>query len=169
MTQAEEIDQVVSQAVQNQSETIGHKAVTTETVGVKPILEFRNTVLTFAAVIVELADLGRGKIEVGDDAAHRQPIVRILNLDADASSTRPSPGLMPQTAVYTDGRAGGLISLPHRLLQRSCAPTQELMGFEANGVFHFVFFQQLVQIGNGKTGVGPQANAHPRKSFTQTG
>ena len=58
--QAEQVDQVVGQTVQQQAEGVGQKAMTTQTVGAKTILEFLDAVLTLATIVVKGKDLGAG-------------------------------------------------------------------------------------------------------------
>jgi hypothetical protein len=56
--QTEEVDQVVSEAVQEQAEGVGQEAGTAQAVGAEAIFELLDAVLTLAAIIVESKDLG---------------------------------------------------------------------------------------------------------------
>ena len=51
--QAEQVDQVVGEAVQEQAEGVGQEAVTAQAVGAETVLELLDAVLTLAAIVVE--------------------------------------------------------------------------------------------------------------------
>ena len=56
--QTKQVDQVVGEAVQEQAEGVGQKAVTAQAVGAKAVLELLDAVLALAAIVVESEDLG---------------------------------------------------------------------------------------------------------------
>ena len=55
--QAEPVDQVVGEAVQEQAEGVGQEAVTAQAVGAEAVFELLDAVLTLAAIVVESEDL----------------------------------------------------------------------------------------------------------------
>ena len=55
--QAEQVDQVVGEAVQQKAEGVGQEAVTAQAVGAETVLELLDAVLTLAAIVVESEDL----------------------------------------------------------------------------------------------------------------
>lgn len=83
--QAEEVDQVVGQAVQQQTEGVGQEAVTAQAIGAEAVLQLLDTVLTFATIIVESKDVGSPAGTVGDDKAQIGPGSGVFGLVADAA------------------------------------------------------------------------------------
>ena len=65
----EEVDQVVSGGVQEQSEGVGQKAVTAQAVGAKAVLELLDAVLALAAIVVESENLRGTTGTVGNQKA----------------------------------------------------------------------------------------------------
>ena len=54
---AKQVDQVVGEAVQQQAEGVGQKAMAAQAVGAKTVFEFLDAVLALAAIVVEGKDL----------------------------------------------------------------------------------------------------------------
>ena len=64
--EAEQVDQVVGEGVQEQAKRVGQEAMTAKPVGTEAVLELLNPVLAFSAFVVEAKDLGTAARAVGD-------------------------------------------------------------------------------------------------------
>ncbi len=69
LQQAKQVDQVVGEAMQEQPEGIGQKAVAAEPISAKAILELLDAVLALATIVVKRKDLGSAAGTVGDEEA----------------------------------------------------------------------------------------------------
>src|ERR1700681_1772926 len=92
--QAEQVDQVIGEAVQEQTEGVGQKAVTAQAVGAETVFELLDAVLAFATIIVKRKDLRGAARSVGDQEAQIGARDGVLGLVADAALTRPRTGAM---------------------------------------------------------------------------
>lgn len=69
LQQAKQVDQVVGEAMQEQPEGIGQKAVAAEPISAKAILELLDAVLALATIVVKGKDLGSTASTVSDEEA----------------------------------------------------------------------------------------------------
>ena len=83
LQQAKQVDQVVGEAMQEQAEGVGQKAVTAEPVGAKAILELLDAVLALATIVVKGKDLGSTASTVGDEEAEVGSGGGVLSLVTD--------------------------------------------------------------------------------------
>ena len=67
--EAEQVDQIVGEGVEEQAKSVGQEAMTAEPVGMEAVLELLNPVLAFSALVVEAKDLGTAARAVGDQEA----------------------------------------------------------------------------------------------------
>ena len=92
----EEVDQVVGGGVQEQAEGVGQETMAAQTVGAKAILKLLDTVLAFAAVVIESEDLRGAARAVGDEEAQVGSGGGVLGLVADAALVRPTAGTVAE-------------------------------------------------------------------------
>ena len=83
LQQAKQVDQVVGEAIQEQAEGVGQKAVTAEPVGVKAVLELLDAVLALATIVVKGKDLGSTASTVSDEEAEVGSGGGVLSLVTD--------------------------------------------------------------------------------------
>jgi hypothetical protein len=67
--EAEQVDQIVGEGVEEQAKSVGQEAMTAEPVGMEAVLELLNPVLAFSALVVEAKDLGTAARTIGDQEA----------------------------------------------------------------------------------------------------
>src|SRR6266849_1321869 len=108
--QTEQVDQVVGGGVQEETEGVGQEAVTAEAVGAEAILEFLDTVLALAAIIVESEDFGGTAGAVGDQETQVGAGGGVLGLVADAALMRPAAGAMAEAGKAALGKLGAAIT-----------------------------------------------------------
>ena len=101
--EAEPVDQVVGEGVQEQAKGVGQEAMTAEPVGTEAVLELLNPVLAFSALVVEAKDLGTAAGAVGDQEAKIGTGGGVLGFGYDAAQSRPSAGAMAETGKGTLG------------------------------------------------------------------
>src|SRR6202140_209335 len=94
--QAEQVDQVVGEAVQEQAEGVGQEAVTAQAVGAETILELLDAVLTLAAIVVESEDLRGTTGAVGNHEAQVGSDGGVLGFVTDTALARPTAGAMAE-------------------------------------------------------------------------
>ncbi len=94
--QAEQVDQVVGGAVQQEAEGVGQKAMAAQAVGAKTVLEFLDAVLALAAIVVEGEDLRRATGAVGHHETQVGASGGVFGFVADAALTRPGAGTMTE-------------------------------------------------------------------------
>jgi hypothetical protein len=95
--QAKQIDQIVGEAVEQQAEGIGQKAMAAQAVGAEAVFEFLNAVLALAAIVIESKDFGGTSGAVRNYEAQVGAGGRVFGLVADAALTRPGAGAMRET------------------------------------------------------------------------
>ena len=83
--EAEPVDQVVGEAVQEQTKSVGEEAMTAEPVSMEAVLELFDAVLAFPALVVEAKDLGTAARAVGDQEAKIGAGSRVLGFGDDAA------------------------------------------------------------------------------------
>lgn len=83
--QAKQIDQIVGEAVEQQAEGIGPKAMAAQAVGAEAVFEFLDAVLALAAIVVESKDFGGTSGAVRDHEAQVGASGRVFGLVADAA------------------------------------------------------------------------------------
>jgi hypothetical protein len=69
LEQTKQVDQIVGEAMQEQTEGVGQKTMSAEPVGVEAVFELFDAVLALAAIVVEGKDLGSTAGTVGDEEA----------------------------------------------------------------------------------------------------
>ena len=94
--QAEQVDQVVGEAVQQQAEGVGQEAVTAQAVGAETVLELLDAVLTLAAIVVESEDLRGTTGSIGDEKAQIGSDGGVLGFVTDTALVRPTAGAMAE-------------------------------------------------------------------------
>src|SRR5208283_3819584 len=94
--QAEQVDQVVGGAVQQQAEGVGQEAVTAQAVGAETVLELLDAVLTLAAIVVESEDFRGTTGAVGNHETQVSSDGGVFGLVADAALVRPTAGAMAE-------------------------------------------------------------------------
>ncbi len=90
--QAKQIDQIVGEAVEQQAEGVGQKAMAGQAVGEETVFEFLDAILALAAVVVESEDFGGTSGAVGNHEAQGGAGGRVFGLVADAAPARPAAG-----------------------------------------------------------------------------
>ena len=88
--QTKQVDEVVGETVQQQAESIGSEAVTTQAVRGKTILEFFNAVLTLPTIVIESKNGTAAAFQVGDNKTQVSSRFGVFGLVADASLMRPA-------------------------------------------------------------------------------
>ncbi|HEV2387990.1 MAG TPA: hypothetical protein VGS20_12130 [Candidatus Acidoferrales bacterium] len=96
LEQAEQVDQVVGEAVQERPEGVGQETVTAQPVGAEAVLQLLGAVLAFAAVIVNSEDLGGAAGTVRNREAEVPAGGGVLGLVGDAALTRPTAGAVAE-------------------------------------------------------------------------
>jgi len=96
---AEQVDQVVGDAVQQQAEGIGEEVVTALAVGAEAVLELLDAVLALTTVVVESENLRRAACAVGDEETQVGSRRRVLGLVADAALARPVAGAIAEAVL----------------------------------------------------------------------
>jgi hypothetical protein len=94
---AKQVDQVVGEAVEQQAEGIGQKAMAAQAVGSEAVFEFLDAVLALAAIVVESKDFGGRSGAVRNQEAQVGAGCREFGLVADAALARPGAGAMRET------------------------------------------------------------------------
>ena len=97
--EAEQVDQVVGEGVQEQAKGIGQEAMTAEPVGMEAVLELLNPVLAFSTFVVKAKDLGFAAGGVGDQEAKIGTGGGVLGFGDDAAESRPSTGAMTEAGA----------------------------------------------------------------------
>ena len=102
--EAEQVDQVVGEGVQEQAKRVGQKAMTAEPVGMEAVLELLNPVLAFSTLVVKAKDLGTAAGAVADQEAKIGTGGGVLGFGDDAAQSRPSAGAMAEAGKERWGR-----------------------------------------------------------------
>ena len=107
---AEEVDEVVGGAVQEQAESIGQEAMATEAVGAESVFKFLDAVLALAAIVVEGKDLTGTPGAVGHDKAQVGSGGGVFGLVADAALMRPGAGAVAEAGEVALRELGAAIT-----------------------------------------------------------
>jgi len=91
---AKQVDQVIGEAIQQQAEGVGQKAMAAQAVGAKTVFEFLDAVLALPAIVVEGEDLGSATGTVGDEETQVGAGGGVFGFVADAALTWPGAGPM---------------------------------------------------------------------------
>ena len=67
--EAEQVDQIVGEGVEEQAKSVGQEAMTAEPVSMEAVLELLNPVLAFSTLVVKAKDLGTAAGAVADQEA----------------------------------------------------------------------------------------------------
>ena len=100
---AKQVDQVVGEAIQQQAEGVGQKAMAAQAVGAKTVFEFLDAVLALAAIVVEGKDLRGATAAVGNHEAQIGSGRGVLGFVADAALARPAAGAMTEAGEVALG------------------------------------------------------------------
>ena len=100
---AKQVDQIVGEAIQQQAEGVGQKAMAAQAVGAKTVLEFLDAVLALAAIVVEGEDLRRATGAVGHHETQVGASGGVFGFVADAALTRPGAGTMTEASHHLFG------------------------------------------------------------------
>ena len=166
--QAEQVDQVVSEAVQEQAEGVGQEAVTAQAVGAEAVLELLDAVLTLAAIIVESEDLRGATGAVGHQEAQIGSGGGVFGLVADAAMARPTAGAMAEAGKAALRELGAAIAPLQLFLPRFGALLEDTVGGNADGILDAEELAELVQERQSKTGIAAQLDRHAGEGGLQT-
>ena len=166
--EAEQVDQVVGEGVQEQAKRVGQEAMTAEPVGTEAVLELLNAVLAFSALVVEAKDLGTAARAVGDQETKIGTRGGMLGFGDDAAQSRPGAGAMAEAGEGALGEMGATIAASPATLQSGGATTKHDIGGNANGVVNAEELAELIKQRYGKTGIGTQADGDSGKLTQQT-
>src|ERR1700736_1679759 len=92
--QAEQVDEVVGEAVEQQPKGIGSEAMAAQSSGIKAVLELFDAVLTFPAIIIEGKHGTTAALQVGHEKTQVGASLGMFGLVADATLMRPALGTM---------------------------------------------------------------------------
>jgi len=166
--QAEQVDQVVGQAVQEQAEGVGQEAVTAQAVGAETVLELLNAVLTLAAIVVKSKDLGSAASAVGNHEAQVGSDGGMFGLVADAALARPTAGAMAEAGKAALGELRATIAPLQLFLPRFGVLLEDAVRGDAEGVLQAEELAELVQERQSKTGIATQLDLHAGEGRLQT-
>ena len=166
--QAEQVDQVVGEAVQQQAEGVGQEAVTAQAVGAETVLEFLDAVLTLAAIVVESEDLRGTTGAVGNHEAQVGSDGGVFGLVADAALARPTAGAVAEAGescaagIGCDDSGAATVSAEVRR-----ALEDELAGMP-QCVLDAEELAELIEQGQSEAGIAAQLDLHFGKSGLQS-
>ena len=168
LQQTKQVDEIVGEAVEQQTEGVGQKTVAAEPVGAEAILELLDAVLALAAIVVKGKDLRRPAGTVGDDEAQVDSGGRVLGLVADAALTWPTAGTMAKTGEAALRNSGAAIEARQTFLPRCGLPLKDHVGSNAQCILDAEKLAELVEQWQSETSVAAQLDGHAGKGGFQS-
>src|ERR1700693_278934 len=166
--QAEEVDQVVGEAVQQQAEGVGQEAVTAQAVGAETVLELLDAVLTLAAIVVESKDLRGTTGAVGNHEAQVGSDGGVFGLVTDAALARPTAGTVAEAGKAALREVRVTIAPLQLFRPRFGTLLEDAVRGDAEGVLDAEELAELVQQRQSKTGIAAQLDLHAGEGRLQT-
>jgi hypothetical protein len=151
--QAKQVDQVIGEAVKQQAEGIGSKAVATQAVSGKAIFELLNAVLTFPAIVIERKNGTAAAWQVGDQETLVATGHRMFGLVADAPLMRPGVSTIAKAGKGALGLAGSTIPSCETPLEPLRPSLQAGVAAYSDGILQAEKLAEFIEQLSGETSV----------------